>query len=71
MKKFILPAFALLAGLMFCLSVLPADLSSADGVDNDQGTVTYYTYTVDFQFQGTDAQWILWEFGSMTPTATP
>lgn len=38
-------------------------LSSADGVDNDQGTVTYYTYTVDFQFQGTDAQWIQWDFG--------
>ena len=63
MKKFILPAIALLAGLMFCLSVLPADPSAADGVDNDQGTVTYYTYTVDFQFQGTDAQWIQWDFG--------
>ena len=71
MKKFILPAFTLLAGLMFCLSVLPADLSSADGVDNDQGTVTYYTYTVDFQFQGTDAQWILWEFGFNDSNGNP
>ena len=53
---------AVLTAAVFCLACLPG-LSSAEGVDNDQGTVTYYTYTVDFQFQGTDAQWIQWNFG--------
>ena len=52
---------AVLTAAVFCLACLPG-LSSAE-VDNDQGTVTYYTYTVDFQFQGTDAQWIQWDFG--------
>ena len=53
---------AVAAVTMVCFALPFADLSSAE-VDNDQGTVTYYTYTVDFQFQGTDAQWILWDFG--------
>lgn len=52
---------AVLTAAVFCLACLPG-FSSAE-VDNDQGTVTYYTYTVDFQFQGTDAQWIQWDFG--------
>lgn len=52
---------AVLTAAVFCLACLPG-LSSAE-VDNDQGTVTYYTCTVDFQFQGTDAQWIQWDFG--------
>ena len=52
---------AVAAVTMVCFALPFADLSSAE-VDNDQGTVTYYTYTVDFQFQGTDAQWILWDF---------
>ncbi len=59
---FLIPAVAVAVAAMFCLAVPFADLSSAE-VDNDQGEVTYYTYTVDFQFQGTDAQWILWDFG--------
>ena len=58
----LIPAAAAIAAMMLCLALPIADLSSAE-VDNDQGTVTYYTYTVDFQFQGTDAQWILWDFG--------
>lgn len=49
---------------VFCLSlVFLSGNSSATDVDNDQGTVTYYTYTVNFQFQGTDAEWIIWDFG--------
>ena len=56
-------AIVALTAAVFCISTPFADLSFAEGIDNDQGTVTYYTYTVDFQFQGTDAQWILWEFG--------
>ena len=58
----LIPVAAAIAAMMLCLALPLADLSSAE-VDNDQGTVTYYTYTVDFQFQGTDAQWILWDFG--------
>ena len=58
----LIPAAAAIAAMMLCLALPLADLSSAE-VDNDQGSVTYYTYTVDFQFQGTDAQWILWDFG--------
>lgn len=58
----LIPAAAAIAAMMLCLALPFADLSSAE-VDNDQGSVTYYTYTVDFQFQGTDAQWILWDFG--------
>ena len=57
----LIPAAAI-AAMMLCLALPLADFSSAE-VDNDQGSVTYYTYTVDFQFQGTDAQWILWDFG--------
>ncbi len=59
----LIPAAVAAAALMLCLALPIADLSSAEGVDNDQGTVTYYTYTVDFQFHGTDAQWIHWDFG--------
>lgn len=58
----LIPVAAAIAAMMLCLALPLADLSSAE-VDNDQGSVTYYTYTVDFQFQGTDAQWILWDFG--------
>ena len=62
MKSVRLIPVAAIAAIMLCLALPLADVSSAE-VDNDQGSVTYYTYTVDFQFQGTDAQWILWDFG--------
>ncbi len=60
----LIPAAAAIAAMMLCLA-LPfslADSSSAE-VDNDQGEVVFWTYTADFQFMGTDAQTILWEFG--------
>ncbi len=69
---FLIPAVAVAMAAMFCMAVPFADLSSAEGeVDNDQGTVTYYTYTVDFQFQGTNAQWIQWDFGFSDGNGNP
>ena len=50
-----LAAFA--AILIFSPSV------SAEGIDNDQGEVTHYTYTCNFAYQGTNAQSIQWDFG--------
>ena len=50
-----LAAFA--AILIFSPSV------SAEGIDNDQGEVTHYTYTCNFAYQGTNAQSIKWDFG--------
>ena len=62
-NKITISILAVLSAALFCFALIPADVSSADGIENDQGTVTYYTYTVNFQFQGTDAEWIIWDFG--------
>ena len=48
---------AFVAILIFSPSV------SAEGIDNDQGEVTHYTYTCNFAYQGTNAQSIKWDFG--------
>ena len=42
----------------------------AEGVDNDQGEVTYYTYTCNFAYEGTNAQSIEWDFGFNNPDGT-
>ena len=62
-----IPAGAVLAVLVMLAA--GASMASAE-VDNDQGTVSYYTYTVDFAFRGTDAQTILWDFGFENPDGT-
>ena len=62
-----IPAGAVLA--VFVMLAAGASMASAE-VDNDQGTVSYYTYTVDFAFRGTDAQTILWDFGFENPDGT-
>ena len=62
-----IPAGAILAVLVMIAA--GASMASAE-VDNDQGTVSYYTYTVDFAFKGTDAQTILWDFGFDNPDGT-
>ncbi|MBR1888608.1 MAG: InlB B-repeat-containing protein [Candidatus Methanomethylophilus sp.] len=62
-----IPAGAILA--VFVMFAAGASMASAE-VDNDQGTVSYYTYTVDFAFKGTDAQTILWDFGFDNPDGT-
>ena len=50
--------------MMALLSIAVVGVSPADAaVDNDQGTVSYYTYSVNFAFQGTDAASIIWDFG--------
>lgn len=67
----LLSVLAVAIAAMFCISVVSMNEVSAEDVDNDQGTVTYYTYTVNFQFQGTDAQSILWEFGFNDANGNP
>ena len=62
-----IPAGAILA--VFVMLAAGASMASAE-VDNDQGTVSYYTYTVDFAFKGTDAQTIHWDFGFDNPDGT-
>lgn len=62
-----IPVTAVLA--VFVMLAAGASMASAE-VDNDQGTVSYYTYTVDFAFRGTDAQTILWDFGFDNPDGT-
>ena len=62
-----IPTGAILAVLVMIAA--GASMASAE-VDNDQGTVSYYTYTVDFAFRGTDAQTILWDFGFDNPDGT-
>ncbi|MCQ2069802.1 MAG: InlB B-repeat-containing protein [archaeon] len=51
--------------MMAILSIAVVGVSTpADAaVDNDQGTVSFWTYEVDFAFKGTDAASILWDFG--------
>ena len=56
------------AALVMTAIVLAAPSAFADdGIDNDQGTVSHYTYTFNFAFEGTDAQSILWDFGFDNP----
>ena len=54
-----------LTGLALLTAILLFSSSSAyaEGVDNDQGEVTYYTYTCNFAYEGTNAQSISWDFG--------
>lgn len=66
-NKIAIPVTAMFA--VFVLLAAGAPMASAE-VDNDQGTVSYYTYTVDFAFRGTDAQTILWDFGFENPDGT-
>ena len=54
---------------VFFLLAAGAFIASAE-VDNDQGTVSYYTYTVNFAFEGTDAESIEWDFGFDNPDGT-
>lgn len=63
-------ALSILA-IMATISILLMSSASAyAAVDNDQGEVTYYTYTCNFMFEGTDAQTIEWDFGFDNPDGT-
>ena len=59
------------AAIVAAFSILLMSSASAyAAVDNDQGEVTYYTYTCNFMFEGTDAQYIEWDFGFDNPDGT-
>ena len=65
-RPLLVSAVAILAVLAIALSAIPAD--AADGeqeYDKDLGD--FYSYKVHFQFDGTDAQKVEWDFGDGTP----
>lgn len=59
-----------LAALVTAILLFSSSPVYAEGVDNDQGEVTYYTYTCNFAYQGTNAQTIEWDFGFTNPDGT-
>ena len=59
LKHLSLTGFAVLTAIL----LFSSPSAYAEGVDNDQGEVTYYTYTCNFAYEGTNAQSIKWDFG--------
>ncbi len=69
-SKNIIMAATALAVISLVLSAIPLDPASAEDQDYDVDYGSFYSYTLQFVFDGSNAETIEWDFGDGSPVST-